>query len=646
MSNSKKKMIIDATKLIGRESKYIRRALKDEMIASWGKTMMVRPLKSERDDKGRVIATTRLLHFCNSAMISYKIALGLFDEDEDFAMGVATASLYHDLGQPPFGHDGEAASTYASKESNGGPRLHNIEGTMKILYRYSDKIKDAINSGRIIYNESKKRNISEEELKQRIENGMEPEISRKIEKNIEKNEDLSAEAIKILAMCAGNHNGERGTSNIKPDLSRTFEDFYTTAVKTYIDATEDRNMVSCNIVDAIVKISDQISSITYDIVDAKRAGIEDDIFIGWAEPIATILGISEEEARKKLKGNNKELAKLAMNLQEKFVESVIESSTEDEIKMDLAPLLYGITDEEGQTIKNGLRTFNMTEHTAHTSTAETETILNNAYSRLTDILSQSILEKNGRFPPKLNEIFRLSGTNQLRRTKKKILLDNYKGNGNLRRFYEYVTDLSSEEYRMNKKIIKESEVQYYRKMIEDVQSRRIDILYNIEPRSPRNTTKYLIEEYMLSPGYEAMKLGEDNRYSDEEVKNMVDRVNGYLSANPIEGITQLQVLVQKHNYQLGEEGESERIPTKKVRMNTDQQIAARIAISYLNTLSDEQFINLAFSEKVITQEEKDKFYEPYRKTSTKRNGGKGHKTEAMKKAVDEYKHGSCSCLEK
>lgn len=628
--------IIEVTRLIGKNSTYIRQALKKVMITSWGTTMMVRPMKSIKDKKGRVIATTRMMHYANTALIAKKIADGLYRNDQDFCKGVSTVALGHDIGQGPFGHDGEVALKFASEQNNGGPRLHNIEGTMKYLYRYADTIKDAINSGKIINDEAKRRNITREQLKDRIKNGFEPELKEKIEQEAKKNGELVDEAVKIFAIAAGNHNGERGTSHISPNIERTFEQFFETAKKTFIDANEDKNMESCNMVDAIVKISDQISSITFDIIDAKRAGIEDEIFEGWSEPISQVLGITEEEARKRLKGNNKQLYKLSRELQDRFIEDVIKSSNQKEIKMSLAPLLYGATDERGQSVINGLRTFNMTEHTAHTATAESEVLLNNAASNITDMLVGSILDEKGTFPSELNEIFRISQNNPIRRAKENRLINNFHGDEVYRAFFEYVSKLSPEEYKLNKSIVKKREVQYYREMIEKALRRRNNIIDNTEIRSPRNSTGYLIEEYMLSPNYEAMIPDENDKYSDEEVKNMIDRINAFLNANPIGGIKHLSLLVQRYKYQLGIEGESEKVSTQKIRMNTDQQIAARIAISYLNTLNDLEFINLASELGVLSTEERKVFELPYIEYSSKRLGESGHKTESMKKTQTDY----------
>ena len=187
------------------------------------------------------------------------------------------------------------------------------------------------------------------------------------------------------------------------------------------------------------------------------------------------------------------------------------------------------------------------------------------------------------------------------------------------------------------------EVQYYRNIIEKALNKRDSILDNTEIRSPRKSTEYLIEEYMLSPSYEAMIPDENGNYSDEEVKNMMDRINAFLGANPVEGIKHLSLLVQRKKYQVGIEGEAEKVSTNKIRMNTDQQIAARIAISYLEGLfNNGELIDLASDLGILKEEEK-YFKLPYIKYSGKRTGQGGHKTKSMKYSQVDYLNGSGSC---
>lgn len=631
---------MELVRFIGRNHRYVRGAMREEMIASWGKTMMVYPLRSEKDEKGRVIATTRMLHYSNAAIIAWKIALKL-SGDKDFASGVSLCALLHDIGQPPFGHNGEYAQKIASENNNGGPMLHNIEGARKIIHRHADKIKYALNSGRIIEEEAKKRGIDKKELKRRIEAGLEPGLSLMIQQETLKNGNLPQRAVQLIAMSAGNHNGERGNANIKPNINRNFDEFWAIAKRTYIDVKADRQMEPCNIVDAIVKISDQISSIPFDVIDAKRAGIEDDISEVWAEPIAKILHITEEEAISRLRGNNDELKKMALELQNEMIESVVRCSSLDKIEMDLAPLLYGQTDSKRQVLVNGLRTPNFEEHTHYTGTAEGEVTLNNLVCDLTDKLATTILDENSVFPPELNEIFRLPSNSPVRRVKQRALMHKF-NNEQLEEFYSYVLETSPEEYEFDKEIVKKREVQYYRAIIEKVLERREDILEGIETRSPRNSTPWLIEEYVLSNSYIAPEG--DGNYTDKEIKKMLDRINVFLASKPIEGIKHLSPLIEKRRFELfydndkpisvkGHDGFSV--------VSTDRQIASRIALGYMGELSDEQLVNFAYSLGVITEEQRKIFTDrPYIKHSGKRTGKGGHNMKNTEYTLEAYQDGS------
>lgn len=641
MNKEEKNSIIEATRLIGRNSQYIRKVLSDSMIVAWNKTMMINPLQARRDEKNRVIATTRLLHYANTADIARKIASALMPNDKEFELGVATAALYHDFGQSPFGHEGEAILRYVSKQNNSGSLLHNIEGAMAILYREKTKIIEAINEGeknRILQDEANKRKITVEELEERRAGGKEQKLDKKITQKIEEQRELSETAVQVIAMSAGNHNGERGRANIIPDETRTFKDFYNSAQKTYIDEKEDKKMSNCSIVDSIVKIADQISSIPYDIIDAKRAGLEDEIFPGWAIPIAQILEISVDEAKEKLKGNDKELDELARNLQQKFIDDISINSDMNEIKMNdrLAQLLYGVIDRQGNPVVYGLRSYNMAEHIAFTSTNKTETLLKKAIFQLTDKLTEKILDKNGVFPTELNEIFRISGNSSLRKMKEEELMKQYSGGEECRDFYKYAVQLSSEEYQALKKIIKKCESQYFRDIIEKTVRNKKNIEYNILPRSARGSTGYLIEAYILSHEYIAMVQESDGGYSNEEIENIIFRINSFLKENPIEGKKHLPLQIKRHRYELDPLNGTTIEMTEKYETNTDREIAARLAVSYLNRLNNLQILDLAKDLGILNEKERAEFEKPYIKYSPKRNGESGHLADSAKKAIEDY----------
>ena len=137
-------------------------------------------------------------------------------------------------------------------------------------------------------------------------------------------------------MSAGNHNGERGIANIEPNYEITYDEFCENIRQTYIDPNANKKLPTCTIADAIVKLADQISSIPFDMIDGVRSGIEDEIPYDWIQPVSQFLQITEEEVIERFKGNDKELKVLALEIQEKAIESVIRSSNQRKIDMDLA----------------------------------------------------------------------------------------------------------------------------------------------------------------------------------------------------------------------------------------------------------------------------------------------------------------------
>lgn len=307
----KKQMIIlegrvkslKTAQFIGKYDKYIEAELLEEIERLKGTTMMIH---YERK-LGEV--TDRKIHVYNAANIAYKISNGIF-KDENIAKGIALATLFHDIGQPALGHLGENTASKVSSKKQGGPRPHNASGAVQILYRYSSKIRKAINSGiamEVISKEANTRNASIEEMSNNLKEGKEPKLENEIKIKIEEAKDQIDKAIQILSMSTGRHNGERGTANILPNYEITFSDFHQVLEKCFIYEGADKEMQSANMIDAIVKISDQISSIPYDMIDGKKGGLTIDIPTSYAEPVSQILGIEKQEALKRLKGNDIEL---------------------------------------------------------------------------------------------------------------------------------------------------------------------------------------------------------------------------------------------------------------------------------------------------------------------------------------------------
>lgn len=622
----REKRCFEALRLLGRKSRFIKKiVLRPEMESAMKKTMMIKYSHSQN-------ATVRTSHYANTALIAYKIAKGIFPEDEELAMGVALCALGHDYRQYPFGHGGEEAGQKALNNYNAGDMCHNDLGATTMLYRLYPQFEYAINEEEIIENSAKetlnKKDLSKEKyarelknevkrLKQEVDLGLKSELSNKINAEREKNKGLTDEAIKLLIISAGNHNGERGTARIKPDYSKTFDNFMETINEVAINKKSMDKLVPHTIADSIVKLSDQISSIPFDMIDGVRAGLEKEVPSIWTKPVSQILQISEDEAKKRLKGDNKELVNLALELQDKLISSVIQNSNSREINMgDLDTWLYGLNDEIG------LRTPNLTEHIIYTFTKEEEVILNNLFIDLTEKLSSTILDEKGVFYPELNSIFRLESSNPKRPSMESNLKDKFIGDENLKDFYNYCVETTAEEYNFNKKIIKKKETEYFRKIIEqELKKEQYEIPRNVQ----RGTMEFAIRTAINSGQVQKVTPNKNGQYSQESIKKMMDNINAYLGMNPIDGIEHLKVSTNKTRYG------KDITYTETIEVTDDQSIAARMAVSYLCGKNDMELLELGKKLELINEEELKIFCTPYTIKS-----GTGHYSSSVKRAKEDY----------
>lgn len=635
----------EALRLLGRNSMFVKNVLAPEMKNAMKKTMMVKFSHLENPR----MATVRTMHYANTYWVALKIAEGMFPGDKELQKGIALCALAHDYGQCTYGHDGEEAARKALKNFNAGSISHNVQGALLMYFRSYPELVSAINEEPIIEDEAKKRlknkdiNSKEyfkelkekkKEIRQNLELRLEPELQQRIDEETQKNGELTDEAVKLLIISAGNHNGERGTAKIEPDYSKTFEDFLDILLETGIDSHANNKLVPHTIADSITKLADQISSIPFDMIDGVRSGIENEISSDWVNPVSQILQITETEARERLNGNNKELVTLAFELQDKLIDSVVRSSNQRKISMDLDKLLYGLNNTVG------LRTPNMTEHIQYTSSEEESVLLDNLFANLVDKLLEQILEKNGLFEPNLNAIFRLKASNSTRKGAEADLKIKYNNRHKdketevLKDFYNYCVGITAEEYNFNKNIVKKKESEYFRKLIENELNKNCEKIYNLPKIPPRGSMEYAIKIAMMS-GIERVPMEKDGTYSDENIKQMISNVNAYLRDTPVDGINNLNVTAQRTTYIT-----SKQKIIEEREVTDDQSIAARFAASYLCQLNDEDLLKLGENLDILSQKDIEILKKPYTKYSLKREGrqeGKeGHLADAAKQASKDY----------
>lgn len=554
---------IESARFLGKYSKYIEEELREEIGRLNGTTMMIHAERTLGP------ASTRGTHIYNAAEIAYQIATGIFD-DEEVARGIALAALLHDIGQPAFGHDGENMATRASNKGQGGPHPHNAIGATRIIFRDSRKILKAINKGieqEEIIKEAEKRGISPEELKERLERGEESEIVEAIRNQKMHLKNQKKAAVRTLAMATGRHNGERGTATIIPNYEISFQEFYTVLERCYVYNGEDKKLQSANMVDAIVKISDQLSSIPYDMIDGKKGGVVFDIPEEFSTSVSGILGISIEEAKKRLQGDNRQLNLLVREIQKKLIGSLINNSTKKAIDMDqeIAQYLYG--DMRKRVYSNYLD---------YTTSVEEEEILEIAWTNASDVLSKVILDERGIFPPELNAVFRMSLDDPRRQTYVEGLFEQsgLKENSSLGEFYRYILETSPEEYLSIKAELHKYGINLLR-----------DNIVSAKKKVESNTAKFVndsdnIEQGMINYFYSSIdgipEPEDGERYTDEEVTEIYQMINSDRRAKGKPAL-----LLQR-----------------------DKRLALQLSIRYLEArFNDKSFIDFCMDIGVMSEEE-------------------------------------------
>ena len=582
-----------SAKFLGRYADYIEEALREEIERLYGTTMMIHAERTLGN------ASTRGTHIYNTAQIAYKIAIGLF-KDEEIAKGIALAALLHDIGQPAFGHDGENMATRASKKGQGGPHPHNATGATRTIYRDSRKISRAIDKGiamETLKRVANERKISIEELSKKIDES--EELQQKIKDDVDRKSKGKEEAIRTLAMATGRHNGERGTANIIPNYQVTFKEFCKTLERCYVYPGEDKKLQSANMVDAIVKISDQLSSIPYDMIDGKRGGVVLDIPEEFAKSVSDILGITEETAKRRLKTNDVGLVRLVEEIQTKLIESVVQSSTKSTINMDqeMAQFLYG-----------AMRKCIYSEYLGLTTSLEEEQTLERAWIDASEQLSTVILDERGIFPPDLNVVFRM----QLNDPRRSVYTEELRQNrgfeeGNpLKEFYDYILETSPREYQSIKRELSEYGINLLRKSIE-----------NARKKYAQGTTQYETDWDNIEQGVinylqyaEIPEPENGEEYTDEEVKVIYQSIN---AARREKG--QIGILLQR-----------------------DKRLAIQLSIRFLESkFNDKSFIDFCLGIGVLTEEEAKRARQKYNPLVRNKyqSGAVKQSTQAYKEAEEE-----------
>ena len=508
---------LSTARFIGKYSSYIEKALQPEFSRLNGTTMMAHVLRV----LGEV--TTRGPHIYNAAELATKIAMGIF-EDEEIAKGIGVATVIHDIGQPSLGHEGEDMSSNVSESQDGGPRPHNATGASQLLFRKARKINRAFNTGirdEILAREAKKRDISIEMLEKSMTDGNEKELEDEIKRTIEEVSELKKEAIRMMVTAAGRHNGERAIPDIIPDYNRSFEEFFEVLQKCFVRRGADKEMISANMIDAIVKIADQISSIPFDMIDGMRSGMFAEIPKEYSISVSGILGISQEEALRRIRSkNSSELVALVQEIQEKIVEDIIENSTKRGLHMSrgLEYLVYG----KGEEANPGMREVTQQFYYDFTTNSEEAELMQRAWAKAAELIANTIVI-DGEFPREINRIFILSENDSRREPYLRTLKSAYKGKPEFADFFNYVCETLPEEYQFIKGNLRQTGLSLLRANIASAKKE-----YNAGTTSISSiekTMKDKIVNYLNSPWETIPDPKDGKEYTDQEVEDIYQRIS-------------------------------------------------------------------------------------------------------------------------
>ena len=618
---AKEKRRLETYGVIGEHIDTLRWMFINASINNVGKTMMFSTLRFPKDKKGISAPTTRFDHSANIGRVAYRLAEILEIGNTKQQLGIAFSAQNHDLGHNPFGHEAETAKKKVLEEYGGGISLHEPEGAVKTRYRYEKAIKEGIllapviREARRIINEENKRNGEEKTL--RIDSSIEyiERVNKKINElllqiNRGDNQLLLGEinnqkakygpyleeVIRLMEMAAGSHDGERGVPHIIPDYSIEYKDYWEKIFKTFLNKDAKKELGVGNIGAAIARITDQISYIVFDMIDGIRVGIESEIPEEWIEPVANILKITYEDAKQRLNGDDEDRYLLVLETQDRIIEDIADNSNSREINMSdrMKELLYA-----------GLRAPNHENHILRSSSKEEEQILRKLFLELTDKMVNSIVDEKGAFNVSLNDLFHVSGKNKTRKNKEQAFIKGFQFDNDLKEFLEYCAQTTSEEYDFYKKLAIAGEIDIFRPMIEDALKDRLPGGYVSTSGYDRGSIEFAIRSVIGRGSIDIIEPQSNGEYTDDQILDMINRINVSLRAKPIEGVKNLDFIVNREKQGLN----GTIIQTRAI--GRDERIAARIALGFLGSLTENEIVDLGKRLKILSDDEIEVLKKPY-----------------------------------
>lgn len=312
----------DAIKELEQYSLEISSVIDSYNRKSCEETMMIKgPRKSNQE------TTNRKTHQENLVNIALRIAEGINQKARQEERPVLNCKIIeimaknHDIGHTFLGHSGEWWLSNIKEDYGIGYYCHNALGPRELIYTNQayDEIIDTIKQSH-------------------------PEIGEKTLNRIRKSLWLIMEGV-------NSHNGERSESEYRADSTKTETDFERENLYCHTQKGFDKTIVPATPEASLMRLSDKISYIPYDMVDGLREGF----ITGLNEEYRVVLralGITDEEIEECRKTNHYD--KIAKRLQTVFINDVIENSDTLNIKMskETARLMHELRNINNRQIVN------------------------------------------------------------------------------------------------------------------------------------------------------------------------------------------------------------------------------------------------------------------------------------------------------
>ena len=487
-------------------------------------TMMAKSLR-----KGNQETTNRKTHQENVSNVALRIAKGINSKSKNNRFNLELLDIMarnHDIGHTFSGHSGEWWLSDVKEDYGIGYYCHNALGPRELIYtnKVYDKIIDQIKDA--------DPNISSSKL-EKIRN-----------------------SLWIIMEGINSHNGERSESEYIPNTKKTELDFKLENLYCHTKKGFDKTIMPATKEAALMRLTDKISAIPYDLVDGLREKIIDGLDNEYKTLLKNI-GITAEEIQQC--ENEQDYVPIARKLQTIFIKDVIENSSTDLIKMS----------KEMSKNMHELRNINNRKIVDYVLLKDDNEIYTKSIREFVKTFMQILKNEdvvlkidNGHFTKEERENFR----------------EKYK-NTPYEKFVLYISNTNDDDYEYTKTIVMEATKQ----SIEDEQKMaRNMVMSNIEFRPSK---EFAIKDSRIEQYIEYYRNKDLENYTDEQKERDIDVVlNNILND-------------EKRN---------------PLFLNMNSRIAMELSTKYLSTLNDIEFMELLKATNMINKEQEESLCRKYK----------------------------------